>query len=54
MYTDTVYQINLVPFIREHLQNAMQATGRKSRFNEEWLSAVDKDVLKGFMDLGVM
>ena len=54
IYSDPVHRLNLVTFIREHLQRAIQAVGGEARFQEEWLSRVDKDVLKGFMDLGIM
>jgi hypothetical protein len=54
MYTDPVHQINLVAFIREHLQQVVQEAGGEGRFQEEWLSRVDKDVLKGFGELGIM
>jgi hypothetical protein len=49
-----VHRINLVVFAREHLQQAIQDCGGEARFQEEWLSRVDKDVLKGFTDLGIM
>ena len=54
IYSDPVHRLNLVSFIREHLQQAIQISGGEARFQEEWLSRVDKDVLKGFMDLGIM
>lgn len=53
-HTDPVHRINLVAFVREHLQQAIQSAGGEAAFQEEWLSRVDKDVLKGFMDLGIM
>jgi hypothetical protein len=54
IYSDPVHQLNLVAFVREHLQHAMQACGGEQRFQEEWLSRVDKDVVKGFGELGIM
>jgi hypothetical protein len=54
IYSDPVHCLNLVTFIREHLQQVIQAAGGEVRFQEEWLSRVDKDVLKGFMDMGIM
>ena len=54
IYSDPVHGVNLVSFVREHLQQAIQAAGGEARFQEEWLSRVDKEVLKGFMDLGIM
>jgi hypothetical protein len=49
-----VHQINLVAFVREHLQQAVQASGGEARFQEEWLARVDKDVLRGFGEMGIM
>ena len=49
-----MHRLNLVSFIQEHLQQAIQAVGGEQRFQEEWLSRVDKDVLKGFGELGIM
>ncbi|KAF2186512.1 ARM repeat-containing protein [Zopfia rhizophila CBS 207.26] len=54
IYSDPVHRINLVPFVTEHLQAAIQATGGEKQFQEEWLSRVDKDVLAGFGNLGIM
>ncbi|KAI4921188.1 uncharacterized protein J4E92_008175 [Alternaria infectoria] len=54
IYTDPVHQINLVAFVREHLQQVIQQVGGEHAFQEEWLSRVDKEVLKGFGELGIM
>ncbi|KAF2265528.1 ARM repeat-containing protein [Lojkania enalia] len=54
IYSDPVHRLNLVSFVREHLQQAIQAVGGEAQFQEEWLSRVDKDVLKGFAELGIM
>lgn len=54
IYSDPVHRLNLVSFVREHLQQAIQAAGGEQQFQEEWLSRVDKDVLKGFGELGIM
>jgi hypothetical protein len=54
VYGDPVHQINLGAYVREHLQGAILAQGGEERFKEEWLSRVDKDVLKGFGELGIM
>lgn len=53
-YSDAVHRINLVAFVREHLQQAIQGVGGEAVFQEEWLSRVDKDILKGFGELGIM
>ncbi|KAF2465340.1 ARM repeat-containing protein [Lindgomyces ingoldianus] len=54
IYSDPVHRLNLVQFVKEHLQAAILAAGGDERFQEEWLSRVDKDVLRGFGELGVM
>ncbi|KAH7110330.1 armadillo-type protein [Dendryphion nanum] len=54
IYSDPVHRFNLVTYIREHLQQAIQAAGGEARFQDEWLSRVDKEVLKGFTELGIM
>jgi hypothetical protein len=54
MYSDPVHCINLVVFVRDHLRDAVQAAGGDKRFQEEWLSRVDKDVVAGFGNLGIM
>ncbi|ORY06399.1 armadillo-type protein [Clohesyomyces aquaticus] len=54
IYSDPVHRINLVKYVKEHLQMAVQASGGEGRFQEEWLSRVDKDVLRGFGELGIM
>lgn len=54
IYSDPVHRLNLVVVVREHLQAVIQACGGEQGFQEEWLSRVDKDVLKGFGELGVM
>lgn len=53
-YSDPVHAINLVPFIREHIQQVIQLVGGEQQFQEEWLSRVDKEILKGFGELGIM
>jgi hypothetical protein len=54
IYSDPVHQVNLVAFVREHLQQAIQSAGGEERFREEWLSRVDADVVKGFGGVGIM
>lgn len=54
IYSDPVHRVNLVAFVRDHLQGAIRACGGEERFQEEWLGRVDKDVLKGFGELGIM
>ena len=54
IYSDPVHRLNLVSFVREHLQQAIHNAGGEQKFQDEWLSRVDKDVLKGFGALGIM
>ena len=54
IYSDPVHRINLVSFVRDHVHQAVQAAGGDARFQEEWLSRVDKEVLKGFSELEIM
>jgi len=49
-----VHRINLISFLREHLQAAIQAAGGEQQFQEEWLERVDKDVVRGFGELGIL
>lgn len=54
LYSDPVHALNLVAFVREHIQQAVQAAGGEQQFQEEWLARVDGDVLRGFGELGIM
>jgi hypothetical protein len=54
IYSDPVHRLNLIVIVRDHLQHAIQDSGGEQQFQEEWLSRVDKDVLKGFGELGIM
>jgi hypothetical protein len=54
IYSDPVHRINLISFLREHLQAAIQAAGGEQQFQAEWLERVDKDVVKGFSELGIL
>ncbi|KAF2872849.1 armadillo-type protein [Massariosphaeria phaeospora] len=54
IYSDPVHRLNLVAFVREHLQQTIKEVGGEQQFQEEWLGRVDKDILKGFGDLGIM
>lgn len=49
-----MHRLNLVAFVREHLQAAVQSAGGDARFQDEWLARVDADVVKGFGELGIM
>lgn len=52
--SDDVHTINLVDFIKWHLNYAIEASGGNQQFQEQWLANVDKDVVKAFSDLGIM
>lgn len=49
-----MHRLNLVSFVSEHLQQAIVSAGSESQFRDEWLSRVDKDVLKAFGELGIV
>ncbi|KAK4504389.1 hypothetical protein PRZ48_005305 [Zasmidium cellare] len=52
--SDDVHKINVTEFIKYHLQQAIAAAGGNEQFQEHWLANVDKDVVKGFSELGIM
>jgi hypothetical protein len=54
IYSDQVHRINLVPYITEHLGIAVAAAGGEGPFQEEWLSRVDKGIVKAFQNVGIM
>lgn len=54
IYSDPVHRINLISFLREHLQAAIEAAGGMQQFQHEWLERVDRDVVKGFGELGIL
>jgi hypothetical protein len=54
IYSDPVHRINLISFLRDHLQAAIQSAGGEQQFQAEWLERVDKDVVKGFSELGIL
>lgn len=54
IYSDPVHRINLISFLREHLQAAIEAAGGMQQFQHEWLERVDRDVIKGFGELGIL
>lgn len=52
--SDDVHNINATEFIKHYLQQAIAAAGGSEQFQEHWLANVDKDVVKGFSELGIM
>ncbi|TKA25417.1 hypothetical protein B0A50_06284 [Salinomyces thailandicus] len=55
LYSDDVHTISLPAWIRAHLQRAMaRAEGGVDGFRERWVGDVDREVVEGFMGLGVL
>ncbi|MBE7181415.1 MAG: hypothetical protein INR71_09450 [Terriglobus roseus] len=52
--SDPIHTVNLIPFIRDRLQQAIAACGGEKAFQDEWLVNVDKDVVKAFGSLGII
>lgn len=50
---DPLHSIDMQAFVRERLQALIAACGGESRFQEEWLVNVDRDVVGGFAGLGL-
>ena len=53
-YSDPVHVINLNDFVRQYVQQAIQANGGPEQFQNEWLVNVDKDVVQAFGALGIV
>lgn len=51
---DPVHTINAVEHIRQHLQQAIVDCGGQRRFQDEWLVNVDREIVRGFADLGIL
>lgn len=49
-----MHAVDVVEFIKHHLQKAQTENGGVDRFAQEWVANVDKDVLQDFAKLGVM
>ena len=54
MYEDLVHTANLPDFVKGCLGEVVAGAGGETRFREEWVVNVDRDVLEGFAKLGVM
>ncbi|EME46887.1 hypothetical protein DOTSEDRAFT_126805 [Dothistroma septosporum NZE10] len=52
--SDQVHIINLTGWIKHYLQLTINACGGYEQFQAQWLVNVDKDVVKGFSDLGII
>ncbi|KAF2743715.1 ARM repeat-containing protein [Sporormia fimetaria CBS 119925] len=50
-YADPIHAINLVTFIKAHLDVAPQLAGGQDAFNGEWLARVESVVLKEFTEV---
>lgn len=53
-FVDPVHRLDVKIFVRERLQAAVGACGGGEEFQRAWAVNVDADVLKGFMELGVI
>lgn len=54
MAADEIHTINLPAFVKETLSRTVQAVGGEAVFQQEWIVNVDRDILDGFVKLGVM
>jgi hypothetical protein len=55
MMADEVHTVNTAASVQAHLRQAVNGTpGGEAGFQERWLVNVDRDVLAGFMALGVL
>lgn len=53
-YSDDVHTIRLPEYIKQHLSQVIEACGGGERFQQDWLVNVDKEVVAGFSQLGIM
>lgn len=53
-FADPVHRLDIKIFIRERLQGAAVACGGQEAFEKLWVVNVDRDVLRGFGELGVV
>ncbi|KAL8681346.1 MAG: hypothetical protein Q9186_002555 [Xanthomendoza sp. 1 TL-2023] len=53
-FEDPVHRLDLKPFIREHMQNAINSSGGNEAFQSQWVVNVDEIVLREFGKLGVI
>jgi len=51
---DPVYSVNVRHFIADRLRKVIETVGGMARFEEVWLSRVDRAVLKAFTDLKLL
>ncbi|KAL8818079.1 MAG: hypothetical protein Q9223_003209 [Gallowayella weberi] len=54
MFEDPVHRLDLKPFIRDHMQNAIDSSGGNESFQAQWVVNVDKVVLGEFGKLEVI
>ncbi|DAA79692.1 TPA_exp: Uncharacterized protein A8136_0465 [Trichophyton benhamiae CBS 112371] len=52
--SDAIHKINLREYVGQHLQALVQVCGGADRFRDEWLVNVDREVVNGFGQLGIM
>ncbi|PGH35850.1 hypothetical protein GX50_01308 [[Emmonsia] crescens] len=51
---DPVHKINFRHFVTENLRGVVEACGGMDKFRDEWLINVDREVVNGFGELGVL
>lgn len=54
MQADVSRTINVNQFVKWYLSKAIEASGGGQAFQERWVVDVDKDIVKGFEDTGIM
>jgi len=52
--SDPVHNVNIVAYIRQHLQQAIVDCGGQQTFQDEWLANVDRDVVAVFARLEIL
>ncbi|KAK2875967.1 hypothetical protein FQN49_001488 [Arthroderma sp. PD_2] len=52
--SDAIHKINMREFVRQHLHALVQVCGGTDLFRDEWLVNVDREVVNGFGQLGIM
>ncbi|KAF3484083.1 KapH [Arthroderma uncinatum] len=52
--SDVIHKINIREFVGQHLHALVQVCGGTDRFRDEWLVNVDREVVNGFGQLGIM
>ncbi len=53
-FADPIHTVDLGQYVKHCLSKAVKICGGDEKFREDWLVHVDKEVLDGFAELGVM